>query len=35
VTATTIYYNPGFLWAAQEIAGEIKVFVVGIQHSMD
>ena len=31
VTATTIYYNPGFLWAAQEIAGEIKVSPSAIQ----
>jgi len=31
VTATTIYYNPGFLWAAQEIAGEIKVSASAIQ----
>ena len=31
VTATTIYYNPGFLWAAQEIAGEIKVSSSAIQ----
>jgi hypothetical protein len=31
VTATAIYYNPGFLWAAQEIAGEIKVSASAIQ----
>jgi hypothetical protein len=31
VTATTIYYNPGFLWAAQEIASEIKVSTSAIQ----
>ena len=31
VTATTIYYNPGFLWAAQEIASEIKVPASAIQ----
>jgi hypothetical protein len=31
VTATTIYYNPGFLWAAQEIATEIKISASAIQ----
>jgi hypothetical protein len=25
VTTTIVYYNPGFVWAAQEIAGELKV----------
>jgi hypothetical protein len=31
VSATIIYYNPGFLWAAQEIASEIKVSTSAIQ----
>ncbi|MFZ1061957.1 MAG: LytR C-terminal domain-containing protein [Acidimicrobiales bacterium] len=31
VTSTVIYYNPGFLWAAQEIASEIKVSTSAIQ----
>ena len=25
VSSTIVYYNPGFLWAAQQIAGDIKV----------
>ena len=25
VTATIVYFNPGFAWAAQQIAGELKV----------
>jgi hypothetical protein len=31
VSATVIYYNPGFLWAAQEVANEIKVSTSAIQ----
>ena len=31
VSATIIYYNPGFLWAAQDIASEIKVSTSAIQ----
>lgn len=31
VSATVIYFNPGFRWAAQQIAGELKVSSSGIQ----
>lgn len=31
VKATTIYYNPGYLWAAKDLASEIKVGDSGIQ----
>jgi hypothetical protein len=31
VAATTIYFNPGFIWAARQIAGEIKVSGSAIQ----
>ncbi len=31
VTQTVIYYNPGFLWAAEEVASEIKVSASAIQ----
>jgi hypothetical protein len=31
VSATIIYYNPGYLWAAQQIAGEIKASSSAIQ----
>jgi hypothetical protein len=31
VAATTIYYNPGFIWAARQLAGEIKVSGSAIQ----
>lgn len=31
VTSTVVYYNPGFLWAAREIASEIKVDATAIQ----
>lgn len=31
VAATTIYYNPNFLWAARQLAGELKVSSSAIQ----
>ncbi len=31
VTATIVYYNPGYLWAAQQIAGAIRVSSSAIQ----
>jgi hypothetical protein len=31
VAATQIYFNPGYLWAAQEIAASIKVSKSSIQ----
>lgn len=31
VAATIIYFNPGFRWAAQEIAGSLKVSASSIQ----
>ncbi len=31
VTSTTIYYNPGFLWAAQQVATQLKIAASSIQ----
>ena len=31
VAATKIYFNPGYLWAAQEIAASVKVSKSAIQ----
>jgi hypothetical protein len=31
VTSTVIYYNPGFKWAAQEIANEIHASTKSVQ----